>query len=601
MSSVGWTPGGQEPTRPLLPAEADRRFRELVEAHRGAVLRYIGRLGVPPAEIEDAVQEVFVVLASRLPILDPGTERAFLYATAVRVSQNSRRGQRRRQRMSGKLIEHPMEPLPGADVLADHHRARAMVEEALEQLPGDARLVYLLCELHEMPLGRIAERLGLPEGTVASRLRRARKILGEWSARFSAGAAFDRERARALGGRNEAARDPEVLSWWVSRGETDALRALLGIYNRTHPNAPVLSAAVSGTPAAREQLRARMTRGLPPDTFQVNGGTDLFAWVGSGAVRERMEPLDFLFSAEGWNAAFPADVLDLVTHAGRPYAVPVDIHRINTLFFNRRLLADSGLEPPTTLDEMHEVAGALQARGVVPIAIGYKHPWTLSSLAFENVMVAVAGGEYYRDFFTGKRGPDEPELRATLHHVGRILDYANADAHKLGWDGAVELLCTGRAAMTIMGDWAKGYLTSRGFPFEFGELPSPGSGNAFVFATDTFGLPRRATQRTGAIELLRVFGSREGQDAFNPLKGSIPARTDADLTRYDPLAQATVLDFWSSPRYPSIPSIAPSAFTQALDRAMLAFARNRDAGAVVDVVRAHYDLLVHRAGRAPYW
>jgi glucose/mannose transport system substrate-binding protein len=185
--------------------------------------------------------------------------------------------------------------------------------------------------------------------------------------------------------------------------------------------------------------------------------------------------------------------------------------------------------------------------------------------------------------------------------VGRILDYANPDASKLGWDGAVELLCTGRAAMTIMGDWAKGYLTSRGFPFEFGEVPSPGSGNAFVFATDTFGLPKRATQRTGAIELLRVFGSREGQDAFNPLKGSIPARTDADLTRYDPLARATVLDFWSSPRFPSIASIAPSVFTQALDRAMFAFARNRNQGAVVDVVRAHYDLLVHRAGRASYW
>ena len=98
-----------------------------------------------------------------------------------------------------------------------------------------------------------------------------------------------------------------------------------------------------------------------------------------------------------------------------------------------------------------------------------------------------------------------------------------------------------------------------------------------------------------------MFGSREGQDAFNPLKGSIPARTDADLTRYDPLAQATMLDFWSSPRYPSIASIAPSTFTQALDRAMAAFARTRNADAVVDAVRAHYDLLAHRAGHDLYW
>jgi glucose/mannose transport system substrate-binding protein len=314
-------------------------------------------------------------------------------------------------------------------------------------------------------------------------------------------------------------------------------------------------------------------------------------------VREGMEPLDFLFASEGWGAVFPADVLELVSHGGRLYAVPVDIHRTNTLFFNRRKLAQQGFSPPTTLEDLHEVAGALRARGIVPFSIGYKDQWTLTMLAFENVMVAVAGGDYYRDFFQGKRSADDPELCATLGHVARILDYSNKDAASLGWDGAVERVLTGRAAMTIMGDWAKGYLISSGSSFEFGETPSPGAGGAFVFATDTFGLPKRASQRAGAIELLKVFGSKEGQDAFNPLKGSIPARTDADLSRYDPLAQATARDFWTSPRYPSLASIASSTFTQALDIAMAMFARDRNADAVVDAIRAHYDLLSPSSGR----
>ena len=238
MTSVISTPDGLERAGAWLAPETERRFRAVVEANRPGILRYVTRLGVPPAELEDAMQEAFVVLAGRLPLLEPGTERAFLYATALRISQNSRRGQRRRQRMTGRMLELPVEPAPGADVLTDHHRARALIEDALEELPGDTRLVYMLFELHEMPLARIADRLGLPEGTVASRLRRARRILAEWTARFSAGAAFDRERARAVTGRAEAPADPEVFSWWVSRGETDALSALLGIYNRTHPNAP---------------------------------------------------------------------------------------------------------------------------------------------------------------------------------------------------------------------------------------------------------------------------------------------------------------------------------------------------------------------------
>ena len=603
MSSASSAPhdGGREAPLIAPPGDGDR-LRWVVERNRSALARYVARIGVPQAELDDVMQEAFMVTASRIGSLEPGTERSFLFATALYIAQNARRGLRRRQRTADEFVHVPPEPLPTADDLTDQLRARAMLEEALERLPGETRLVFFLFELQDMPLARIAKRLGLPEGTVSSRLRRARQILADWSARATATAAFERSRARSSSRLAPAVPgDAEILSWWVSRGETEALRALLGVYNRSHPNASFVNAAVSGTPIAREQLRSRMTRGKPPDTFQVNGGTDLFSWVGYGTVRERMEPLDFLFSSEGWAAACPPDMLELVTHSGRIYAVPVDIHRINTLFYNKGTLASSGLPPPTTLAELHEVAGTLRARGSVPFRIGYKHPWTLTMLAFENVMVAVAGGDYYRDFFSGKRDPDDPELYETLAHVGRILDYANADAASLGWDDAVELLRNGTAAMTIMGDWAKGYLRSRRTRFEFGEVPSPGAQGAFVFATDTFGLPKRAAQRSSAIELLKVFGSKEGQDAFNPLKGSIPARTDADLSRYDPLAQATAREFWTAPRYPSLASLASSTFTPALDSAMGTFARNRDPQAVADVIRAHYDLLSPVGARGLLW
>jgi len=594
---------GRRETPLLVPPGAEDRLRVVVERNRAALARYVARIGVPQGELDDVMQEAFMVTASRLGGLEPGTERAFLFATALYIAQNTRRGLRRRQRTADSFLQLPSDPPPAADDLTDQLRARAMLEEALEQLPSETRLVFFLFELQDMPLAHIAKRLGLPEGTVASRLRRARQILATWSTRATASAAFERSRARGGSGRlaHATAGDAEILSWWVSRGESEALRALLGVFRRSHPNASFVNAAVSGTPIARQQLRSRMTRGQPPDTFQVHGGTDLFSWVGHGTVRERMEPLDFLFSSEGWAAAFPPDVLELVTHSGRIYAVPVDIHRINTLFYNESTLTECGLAPPVTLDELHEVAGTLRARGIVPFSIGYKDPWTLTMLAFENVMVAVAGGDYYRDFFSGRRDPDDPELYATLEHVGRILDYANADAASLGWDDAVELLRSGCAAMTIMGDWAKGYLRSSRTPFEFGEVPSPGAQGAFVFATDTFGLPKRASQRASAIELLKVFGSKEGQDAFNPLKGSIPARTDADLSRYDPLAQATARDFWSSPRYPGLASLASITFTQALDAAMGTFARTRNPGAVADVIRAHYDLLSPAGARGLLW
>jgi glucose/mannose transport system substrate-binding protein len=580
-----------------VAARSPERLRVLVESHGPALRHYLARLGVPLADLEDAAQEVFLIVSARLGALEPAFERSFLFSTAFRVALNARRSKARRLRTTEELGTVVDEPQPSVEDLSDQLYARELLDEALEQLPTDCRLVFLLHEVHDLPLASVAKRLGLPRGTVMSRLRRARAIFGECVTRIEASVAFDRSKARSAPAPG-AARvtdqgDAEIVSWWARGGEVDALRALVGVYERIHPNASIIAATVRETAAAYEQVRSRMTRGVPPDTFQVNGGIDLLRWVRRGVRRDRMEPLDFLYSSEGWDSAFPRDVLDLVTYSGRLYAVPTNIHRTNTLFFNPRVLRDAGVTVPTTLSELHDVAGTLRAQGVVPFAIGYKEPWTLTMLAFENVMVAVAGGDYYREFFTGRRRAGDSELRATLAHVARILDYANPNASDLGWDGAVDLLQGGEAAMTITGDWAKGYLAARGLRVDrdFGQVVSPGGAGAFVFTTDTFGLPKHACQRAGAIEFLKVFGSEEGQNAFNPLKGSIPARVDVDLSHYDALAQATASDFRTQRRYPGLTSLVPSAFKRVLDSAMARFARDRDAGAVVTTIQAHYDLL----------
>jgi glucose/mannose transport system substrate-binding protein len=148
--------------------------------------------------------------------------------------------------------------------------------------------------------------------------------------------------------------------------------------------------------------------------------------------------------------------------------------------------------------------------------------------------------------------------------------------------------------MSMMGDWAKGYLISKGCRpgVDFGQAPGPGGARAYVFATDVFGLPKRASHRADAIELLKVFGSREGQEAFSHLKGSIPARLDAaDPAECRSSPRPGLVDFARVPRVPTMASLVPDAFASAVDAAMGEFARTRDAAGVVAVIRAHYDLL----------
>jgi glucose/mannose transport system substrate-binding protein len=595
LANAGPLSGARE-IDPVSGSEA--RLHLLIEAHVAPLARHLTRFGVAAAEVDDVIQEALIVVSSKLDQVRPGSERAFLFATAGRIASNARRGGRRRDRMSVSLLETGSEPPPNAEDRIDELLGRSLLEDSLDHMPQDVALVFFLAELQEMAVPNVAARLGLPEGTVASRLRRARSCFDEWAARTrsSMGHVADAARTKADSGRSSTGdpADTEILSWWVQRGEADALRALLGVYDRFHPrHRSIMSATVDDKAHAQTELASRMLQGKPPDTFQVNGGNALFTWVKRTTSGEQMQPIDFLFASEGWGRVFPSDVLDLVSHRGRAYAVPLNLHRTNSLFYNRRIFARADLPPPTTLDELHEVADALRRQGVVPFAMGNRDPWTLTMLAFEAILVGDAGPGYYREFFGGRQSPEDPEIRSALDHVARILDYANDDAADLRWDAALDLMSSGRAAMTIMGDWAKGYLITKGCRMgeDFGQTGAPGTAPAFVFATDVFGLPKRANHPGEAIDLLKVFGSKEGQTAFNQLKGSIPARVDVDVASYDVHARASMRDFWTGPRVPSMTSLVPSGFALAVHAAMGVFARSRDAAAVVSVLRANYDLL----------
>ncbi len=94
----------------------------------------------------------------------------------------------------------------------------------------------------------------------------------------------------------------------------------------------------------------------------------------------------------------------------------------------------------------------------------------------------------------------------------------------------------GRAAMTVMGDWARVSFNAHGLQIDrdYGEWAFPGTASTFVFTSDTFPLPRHAKNKRGAERLLRTIGSVGGQQAMNEAKGSLSARADV-LPPGDPI------------------------------------------------------------------
>ena len=126
-----------------------------------------------------------------------------------------------------------------------------------------------------------------------------------------------------------------------------------------------------------------------------------------------------------------------------------------------------------------------------------------------------------------------------------MLNYVNTDHAALSWDEAAQYVIDGKCAMTIMGDWAEGYFKTKDLTpgKEFSWIPSPGTNGSFIMLSDSFGLPKGAPHRKQAIQWLTLCASKEGQDAFNPVKGSIPSRIDGNKSLYDVYLKSAMNDF----------------------------------------------------------
>ena len=349
----------------------------------------------------------------------------------------------------------------------------------------------------------------------------------------------------------------EIFSWWTAGGEADGLQAMFKIFKQKYPNVEIINATVAGGAGqnAKAVLATRMQGGNPPDSFQVHAGRELTdTWVVAG----KMEPIDMVF--EGIKDKYPKGVLEIISYQGHIYSVPVNIHRSNVVWYNKKVFEKNGITPPKTLDEFVAVAEKLASRGVTPIALGDNGIWA-SVHTLESILLAVLGPEKYRGLWNGSVKWDSAEAKKALSAFTVLLKYVNTDHAALSWDQAAQYVADGTAAMTIMGDWAHGYFKSKGLKggVDYGWFVTPGTNGSFIMLSDSFGLPKGAPHRENAVNWLKVCASIEGQDAFNPLKGSIPSRIDANLSLYDEYLKSSMADFKTNEIVPSVAHGAAAA------------------------------------------
>ena len=414
-----------------------------------------------------------------------------------------------------------------------------------------------------------------------------------------------RTAAESLGSRTTTAagqarteRPIEMFSWWERIGETDALGALIREHRRRHPDDTIINASAGLSGLARKTLRARMLRNEPPDTFQANAGTDLMQWVlmnGMDARESKLLPLDDIMPAEvrSWRKMMPAVVLDQVSFDGKMYGVPSNVHRINCVFYNKKVFDRFGLTPPKSIEDLAALGSKLAGTGVSLFAIGGREPWTLALVVFECVLVAREGPAFYTDYLRGRLKPDDPRVVRALQAALELFRFVNPDYPKLSWLQAVELVVRGQAAMTVMGDWARVDFNAHGLKYgeDYVEIPFPGTAGAFVFTSDAFSLPTEAKNPAGARRLLDTIGSADGQRAMNDTKGALSARSDVMPLGNDPMLVDKHALLQKGPLVLALSGIVPAQFADDVADALSEMLREGDVEPAVHALRSRYALL----------
>jgi outer membrane protein OmpA-like peptidoglycan-associated protein len=272
----------------------------------------------------------------------------------------------------------------------------------------------------------------------------------------------------------------------------------------------------------------------------------------------------------------------MVTKDGNTYAVLTGVHHGNVLWYNKKLLDQNGITvgDKMTFDEFFAACDKLKAAGIPALGVGDSGIWASAQL-FENTLLGVVGPQGWMDLFSGKMKWDDPKVKHALQYFARMQDYLNPDHATLSWDQAVRELMEGKVAFTSMGDWADGEFIKAGLKEkeDFGWVNHPGTDGSFIIIADGFTLAKGAPHKEATIAWLKSIGSKEAQEAFSALKGSIPARTDVNLLKFDGYHQWSVVEFAQDKLLPSCVhgEAAPAAFQDALNAAITSFMSDKNA------------------------
>jgi ABC-type glycerol-3-phosphate transport system substrate-binding protein len=306
--------------------------------------------------------------------------------------------------------------------------------------------------------------------------------------------------------------------------------------------------------AFKSMIHATLERGNPPELFSYWAGAKTQELVDGG----HLLPLDDLWREAKLEKRFSTAVANQATrYNGKRYLLPITQHFV-VFFYNTRVFAEHALAPPTTWDELLHFAADLNSKGIDPFALGAKERWP-AQFWFDYLLLRQAGPAYRQRLMVGEASYGDAQVEQAFATLSSLVakGYFNDDANDIDWTEALKLVCSGRAAMTLMGTWALPAFAAEGCGlaeesgFDFFAFPPIDAAipKVAVGPVDGIVLTRASTHEPLAKSLLGYFSEVDPQIKFSVGSGAFSPNALVPKDIYSPLKKRIEEEMVSAPEW----------------------------------------------------
>ncbi|MBU3113275.1 extracellular solute-binding protein [Clostridium lacusfryxellense] len=343
-------------------------------------------------------------------------------------------------------------------------------------------------------------------------------------------------------------------------GNGKAFVAQLDKFKAKYPNVTIDEESLA--PASYEtKIKTLAAANEMPDLFYVKG-----SMVQNFIDNKLINNVDDILATDKeWKNGFVDGAFGDFTVDGKTYGIPISMVSTHTIYYNKKLFADAGVNVfPTDWNGFKEAIAKIKATGVIPIALGNKDKWVAESCILSTLGDRFTGTEWFNGIKDKKGGkftdPDFVKSLAALQDLSKIGAF-NSDLNSIDNNQHQALYMNGKAAMIIEGGWATSQLIDKApadvlSNTEFALLPAVEGGKGDTMTTSggsgwAFNINSKLTgaKKDAVIELMKM-GTGKEQAKLAVENSSTPAQKaeNVDKTKIHPL-YAKYIEFISKAKY----------------------------------------------------